>query len=147
MSDVWLSLISPALMLGTSDTRREENSNQCPVSITAARMLRTRSKKQGINWISLPTLYQQTRTMTIVILLLMMMIVGGDSRCQAPSSCYYQPFYKQLTCSCSGDVSQGDQEEFINIKLEYFIRELGQEVQFNWSTSKERGTLRGIRVE
>ena len=47
----------------------------------------------------------------------------------APTQCYYQPYYKQLTCSCEGDLAAQDMEQFINIKLGYFIRELGQEVQ------------------
>ena len=40
------------------------------------------------------------------------------------SSCYFQPYYKQLTCMCG----PGDTFNYISIKMEYFVRELGQEV-------------------
>lgn len=46
----------------------------------------------------------------------------------APSDlCYYQPYYKQLTCSCHNNDLKTDQ--FLNIKLGYYVRQLGQEVR------------------
>ena len=48
--------------------------------------------------------------------------------------CYYQPYYKQLTCACHetlSSVTRGSDTPhatFLNIKLGYYVRQLGQEV-------------------
>ena len=56
---------------------------------------------------------------------------------RAEAACYYQPYYKQLTCTCPG---QG--EAFLSIKLGHHIRQLGQEVGgYNIVTESFNNTL------
>ena len=40
-------------------------------------------------------------------------------------ACYYQPFHKHLACQCG---EQGVDYTYLGIKMEYWVREMGQEV-------------------
>ena len=60
--------------------------------------------------------------MVMSVLVLLVSRVETISRPRA-EQCYYQPYYKQLTCTCPG---QG--EAFLSLKLGHHIRQLGQEV-------------------
>ena len=67
-------------------------------------------------------------------------VMRTESMTRAPASselCYYQPYYKQLTCAChealssvtrGSDTSDTPHATFLNIKLGYYVRQLGQEV-------------------
>ena len=54
-------------------------------------------------------------------------IVSSSSRTSlsATSSCYYQPYYKQLTCKC-GPV---DRVTSLSLRLEYFVQGAGNQVR------------------
>ena len=60
--------------------------------------------------------------MTVMTVMPMTVSMTAAMR-RAEAACYYQPYYKQLTCTCPG---QG--EAFLSIKLGHHIRQLGQEV-------------------
>ena len=81
------------------------------------------------------------RVMTVMtVMVAMMMTVSMTAamrRAEAEAACYYQPYYKQLTCTCPG---QG--EAFLSIKLGHHIRQLGQEVGgYNIVTKSFNNTL------
>ena len=40
--------------------------------------------------------------------------------------CYYQPFHKHLACQCG---QEGLAFAYLGIKMEYWVREMGQEVR------------------
>ena len=62
--------------------------------------------------------------MTVMTVMAMTMTVSMTAAMRrAEAACYYQPYYKQLTCTCPG---QG--EAFLSLKLGHHIRQLGQEV-------------------
>ena len=64
------------------------------------------------------------RVMTVMTVMMMTVsMTAAMRRAEAEAACYYQPYYKQLTCTCPG---QG--EAFLSIKLGHHIRQLGQEV-------------------
>ena len=62
-------------------------------------------------------------TVMIVMVAMMMTVSMTAAMRRAEAACYYQPYYKQLTCTCPG---QG--EAFLSLKLGHHIRQLGQEV-------------------
>ena len=77
--------------------------------------------------------------MTLRVMTVMMVVTvrTTESMTRAVTSepCYYQPYYKQLTCSCHAEslspVTRGSHPRhatFLNIKLGYYVRQLGQEV-------------------
>ena len=78
--------------------------------------------------------------MTLRVMMVMMVVTArrtaSISRPLTSSEpCYYQPYYKQLTCSCHPEslspVTRGSHPRhatFLNIKLGYYVRQLGQEV-------------------
>ena len=41
-------------------------------------------------------------------------------------ACYYQPFHKHLACQCG---QEGSHLSYLGIKMEYWVREMGQEVR------------------
>ena len=61
--------------------------------------------------------------MVMVTMMMTVSMTAAMRRTRAEAACYYQPYYKQLTCTCPG---QG--EAFLSIKLGHHIRQLGQEV-------------------
>ena len=62
--------------------------------------------------------------MSVIRVMTVMMTVSMTAAMRrAEAACYYQPYYKQLTCTCPG---QG--EAFLSIKLGHHIKQLGQEV-------------------
>ena len=61
--------------------------------------------------------------MMSVMTVMMMTVSMTAAMRRAEAACYYQPYYKQLTCTCPG---QG--EAFLSLKLGHHIRQLGQEV-------------------
>ena len=77
-------------------------------------------------------------TLKVMMVMMVMMVrrTASISRPLASSEpCYYQPYYKQLTCSCHAEslssVTRGSSPRhatFLNIKLGYYVRQLGQEV-------------------
>ena len=67
----------------------------------------------------------------IVMMMTLMMTLSRTESMNRPGGatsdlCYYQPYYKQLTCSCHNNDLKS--EQFLNIKLGYYVRQLGQEV-------------------
>ena len=47
------------------------------------------------------------------------------SRASPEQPCYYQPYYKELTCSCSSQ----ETNIFLGLNMIHFVRNLGQEVR------------------
>ena len=47
-------------------------------------------------------------------------------------SCYYQPYMKQLKCQCSNSHAAST---YLHLRMEYFIRNAGQEVGTRLSIS------------
>ena len=70
-----------------------------------------------------------------VLLCLVMMLKTASSRTySAPrvqmiqrQSCYYTPFDKQLTCQCTNS----ETNNYLKLRLMFFIKEKGQEVNVN----------------
>ena len=65
--------------------------------------------------------------MVMTVLLLMVSRVETMSR-PSPEQCYYQPYYKQLTCSCNND-NQESTSTYLGLNMIHYVRTLGQEVR------------------
>ena len=68
-----------------------------------------------------------------VLLLLVMTRVETMSR-PKPEQCYYQPYYKQLTCSCNNDNREStsgssSRPTYLGLNMIHYVRTLGQEVR------------------
>ena len=48
----------------------------------------------------------------------------SSSHSSSSSSCYYEPYYKQLTCKCSNQNTR----TALNLRLQYFVKDLGNQV-------------------
>ena len=60
--------------------------------------------------------------------LAMVLLVSGVGTIRRPSSemCYFQPYYKQLTCTC---INQGEEAtNYLRLNMNHYVRNLGQEV-------------------
>ena len=83
------------------------------------------------------------RVMTVMTVMVMMTVSMTAAMRRAEAACYYQPYYKQLTCTCPGQgeactcpasylhlpcTCPGQGEAFLSLKLGHHIRQLGQEV-------------------
>ena len=84
---------------------------------------------------SRPDMVVMTRRVMMVVVTVAVMRTESMTRAPASSElCYYQPYYKQLTCACHealSSVTRGSDSPhatFLNIKLGYYVRQLGQEV-------------------
>ena len=84
---------------------------------------------------SRPDMVVMTRRVMMVVVTVAVMRTESMTRAPASSElCYYQPYYKQLTCACHetlSSVTRGSDNPhatFLNIKLGYYVRQLGQEV-------------------
>ena len=71
--------------------------------------------------------------MVMSVLVLLVSTVETMSR-PRPEQCYYQPYYKQLTCSCNNDnkaSSSGSRSSptYLGLKMIHYVRTLGQEVR------------------
>ena len=49
-------------------------------------------------------------------------------------ACYYQPFHKHLACMCS----QEENLSYLPIKMEYWVRQMAQEILFHKVPSEPR---------
>ena len=65
--------------------------------------------------------------MVMSVLLVLVSRVETMSR-PRPEQCYYQPYYKQLTCSCNND-NKGRASTYLGLKMIHYVRTLGQEVR------------------
>ena len=67
----------------------------------------------------------------MLVLLILYAINEVSSRAPVPTTlaqsqaCYYQPFHKHLACQCG---EQGVEHTYLSIKMEYWVRDMGQEV-------------------
>ena len=64
----------------------------------------------------------------VVAVLVTMSRVETVSRASPEQPCYYQPYYKQLTCSCSSQETSPS-NTFLGLNMIHFVRNLGQEVR------------------
>ena len=67
--------------------------------------------------------------MVMAVMLLMVSRVETMSR-PSPEQCYYQPYYKQLTCSCNNDNKETTSTStYLGLKMIHYVKTLGQEVR------------------
>ena len=71
--------------------------------------------------------------MVMSVLVLLVSRVETISRPRA-EQCYYQPYYKQLTCSCNNDNQKSSSRgsirpTYLGLKMIHYVRTLGQEVR------------------
>ena len=71
----------------------------------------------------------------VLAVLLTVSRVETMSRGSPEQPCYYQPYYKQLTCSCSNQETSAS-NTFLGLKMIHFVRNLGQEVREQQSTEQ-----------
>ena len=82
--------------------------------------------------------------MVMAVMLLMVSRVETMSR-PSPEQCYYQPYYKQLTCSCNNDNKETTSTStYLGLKMIHYVKTLGQEVRALISHS---GSLRVSFIE
>ena len=59
---------------------------------------------------------------------MVLLVLRVETMTRASSElCYYQPYYKQLTCTCSHD-DQMKESNYLGLKMIHYVRTLGQEV-------------------
>ena len=65
----------------------------------------------------------------VVMMTVLMLVsrVETVTRVSPEPQCYYQPYYKQLTCSCTSQESNS--HSFLGLKMIHYVRTLGQEVR------------------
>ena len=68
--------------------------------------------------------------MRLMTVMMVVTVRTTESMTRTSEPCYYQPYYKQLTCSCHAESPSSVTRHvtFLNIKLGYYVRQLGQEV-------------------
>ena len=60
---------------------------------------------------------------------MVLLVLRVETMTRASSElCYYQPYYKQLTCTCSHD-DQMKESNYLGLKMIHYVRTLGQEVR------------------
>jgi hypothetical protein len=64
-------------------------------------------------------------------------LLTGRVTMHQQQSCYYQPYMKQLKCQCSNSHAAST---YLHLRMEYFIRNAGQEVSPSESTDEDYWT-------
>ena len=64
--------------------------------------------------------------MAVVTVLVVLVVLGTEVETvtrEGADICYYQPYYKQLTCSCPDHNTS-----YLGLNMNHYVRTLGQEV-------------------